>query len=126
MPATGYGDSPANCASMTRNSRLRRFLRCEFHEFIEQLIARFDPIRIKRNAIDGTHFAALRGIVMPHAFGAFPRIDFIYFNALRYGLIRAFRLANIAIDALIGDLERHASRPLWRAMRSPSTDERIH
>ncbi len=63
---------------------------------------------------------------MPNAFGAFLRIDFIYFDALRYGLIRAFRLAYIAIDALIGDLERHASRLLWRAMRLPSTDERIH
>jgi len=47
---------------------------------------------------------------MTDAFGAFHRVDLVIFDALVNCLVGAFRLADIAIDALIGDLQ--GQRPL--------------
>jgi len=44
---------------------------------------------------------------MTHAFGAFIRVDLIDFLAQINGLVRALRLAHIAVDALVGDDQSH-------------------
>ena len=44
---------------------------------------------------------------MPDALGALHRIDFIEFDALRNGLVGAFRLACTTIDAFICNLKTH-------------------
>ena len=46
------------------------------------------------------------------AFGATIRIDFIYFNPLRNGLIRAFRLADITIDTVMSDHQGQEVAPV--------------
>ena len=46
-----------------------------------QLLLRFDVIRIKRNAIDRTYFAALWLVEVSDALGAFGVIDFVDLNA---------------------------------------------
>ena len=48
---------------------------------------------------------------MPDALGALHRIDFVIFNALINGLVWTLRLADIAINALIGDLECQNATP---------------
>ena len=65
------------------------------------------PIGIEWYASNRTNLLALWLIEMPHAFGAFVRVDFIDLTAHVYGQIRALGFAHIAIDALIGDHQRH-------------------
>ncbi len=62
---------------------------------------------IHRNAIHRADFTALRGVKMADAFGAFACVNFVYLDALVDGIVRALWLAHVAIDALIGDFERH-------------------
>ncbi len=74
------------------------------NELCIKLFLRFGVGKVERNAIDRAHFHTLRYIEMSDAFGAFVRIDFVYFQPLIYRLIRTFRFAYIAVNALIGDL----------------------
>jgi hypothetical protein len=50
---------------------------------------------------------ALRFVKVPHAFGAFVRVDLVDFGPQKYGLIGTLGLADIAVDAFIGDHQRH-------------------
>lgn len=61
--------------------------------------------RIERNAVHRTHLNTLRGIEMADTLGAFRRIDHVVINTLGYRLVGANRLAHIAIDAGVDDLE---------------------
>ena len=56
-------------------------------------------VRIKRNAVNRAHLLALRLIIVAHALGTEVRIDLIDFLTLRDGVVGAFRLTDIAIDA---------------------------
>ena len=60
---------------------------------------------INQNTIHRTHLLALRLVVVADALGAFAGLDFINLVALVDGIIRAFRFAYVAIDALIGNKE---------------------
>ena len=75
--------------------------------FDEQLPTGFHPLRVQRNAVHRTYFLALRRIEMPHALGAFVRIDVIDLGPHVDRLVGALGFAHIAIDALIGDFQRH-------------------
>jgi hypothetical protein len=44
---------------------------------------------------------------MTHAFGAFGRVDFVNFFAQINGLIGAFGLTHITVDAFVGDRQCH-------------------
>ncbi len=55
------------------------------------------------DAIYRAHFHALRGVVMTHAFRALVRRYFVDFLALVYRVIRAFRLAYVAVDTFVGN-----------------------
>ncbi len=68
---------------------------------------RLDAIGIDRNAVDRADLAALRRVEMADAFGAFRRVDHVDLRALRDRLIRAFGLADVAVDAFVGDDQRH-------------------
>src|SRR5207244_104828 len=72
-----------------------------------QLILRLDMRGIDGNAVDRAHDDALRLAEVPDAFGAFGWIDDIDLRALRDRAVRAFGLADIAIDAFVGDDECH-------------------
>lgn len=74
---------------------------------VHELFLRFPMIRIIGNAVDRAHRLALRNIKVPHAFGATLWIDFIDHWPFVNGFIRADGLADIAIDALVGDFQCH-------------------
>ena len=68
--------------------------------------------RIKRNTINRAYLNTLRLIEMPHTFRATRGIDVVVDRPHVYRFIWAFRLAHIAIDAFVRDLERHRIAPL--------------
>jgi len=49
---------------------------------------------------------------MTHTLGAFHRVNFIDLDALGDGLVRTFRLANIAIDAFFCDDQCQVQSPV--------------
>lgn len=71
----------------------------------------FGMFRIIWNAFDRAHFHTLGCIKMPHTLGALQRVDFIKLDTRINCLVRAFRFADIAVDALIGDLESQIPDP---------------
>ena len=80
-----------------------------------QLAARFDEIRIDRDAVDRADLAALRLVEVADALGALRRVDHVDLGALRDRLVRALGLADVAVDAFVGDDQRHSVRAGWRA-----------
>src|SRR5690606_3632913 len=77
-----------------------------------QLFSRFLMFRVQRNAGDGTDLLTLRLIEMPDAFSAARRIDFVDLGTHVDGVVRAHRFAHIAVDAFVGDHQRHDYLPL--------------
>ena len=67
--------------------------------------------RIHRNALDRAHLHALRLIEVAHALGALGGIDLVDLRSERNRLVGALRLADIAVDALVGDQKGHAASP---------------
>ncbi len=74
-------------------------------------------LRIDRDAGHGADLHALRLVKMPHAFGAFARVDFVNFFAQINRLIGALGLAHIAVDAFVGDHQSHAKDSTKFAIR---------
>src|SRR6218665_2025143 len=68
-------------------------------------------LRVRRNAGHRADLHALGGIEMAHAFGAFVRVDLVDFQPEGDRLVRAFWLAHIAVDAFVGDHQRHRVSP---------------
>jgi len=58
---------------------------------------------VNQDALYRAHLNALRLVEVANALGAAGRIDFVDFFAGSNRVIRAFRLANVAIDALVGN-----------------------
>jgi hypothetical protein len=69
-------------------------------------------VRILGYTFHRANLDALRCIEMPDTFGAFHGIYLVKFEALVDRLIGAFRLTDIAIDALFSDLERQGPTPI--------------
>lgn len=69
------------------------------------------PIRIRNNAIDRTDNHALRLVGEAHALGAFAGVDHMNIIALRYGVVAAFELAHLTVDAVAGDQQSHIKLP---------------
>jgi len=61
---------------------------------------------VDKNTIDWTHHNTLFLLIMPDALRATASFNFINEFALINSIIRAFRLANIAINALISNIKR--------------------
>jgi hypothetical protein len=53
----------------------------------------------------------LRIVIVTHTLGTQTRVDFINLITLIYGVIRAFWLTHIAVNALIGNKQRHLLFP---------------
>lgn len=79
------------------------FLCCKPLVLGHQLVAAFAPGGIEGDAADGAYLLALRFIEMAHALGAFIGIDFVDFRAHIDCVIRALGLADVAVDAFVGD-----------------------
>src|SRR5690606_8255770 len=71
----------------------------------EQLGLGFGMLRIRIDALDRAHDHALRFVEMAYALGAQRRIDDVDRFPLRDRLVRADRLADVAIDAELVDLQ---------------------
>ena len=91
-----------------------------------QLLLGFSVIQIERNAIHGAYFFALGRIEMADAFGAFCGIDFVDFNAHVDRFVRALGLADVAVNALIGNFERHILELLSNLPFERRTDGGMH
>src|SRR5882672_1311366 len=74
---------------------------------VVELLPRFRQCRVQRDAIHGADFLALRAVVVADALGAFVRIDLVDLFALENGVVRALRLAHVAVDAFVGDHQGH-------------------
>ena len=85
------------------NGRLQAF------ELLPQCFAVFHMPGIHRNARDRANLHALGFVEMAHALGALGRVDFVDFLAQVDGLVRAFRFADITVDAFVGDHQSHCT-----------------
>jgi hypothetical protein len=74
----------------------------ESQVFLIQPVVVFRPVRVVDDALDRAYAKALGFAVMTDAFGAEIGIDHVDRLAFRDGAIRAFRLADIAVDAVVG------------------------
>jgi hypothetical protein len=63
------------------------------------------------DALYGANGDTLRGVEVTDALGTAIWVDDIDLHALGDGLIRALRLADVAIDAFVGDHQRHGKTP---------------
>jgi hypothetical protein len=71
--------------------------------FCLQLLFRFAPRWVEWNATDRAHLLALRLVEMADAFSAFIRVNLVDFRPHINRFVWAFRLANVAIDTVVGD-----------------------
>ena len=75
--------------------------------FLPQRFLALDVFRIDRNAGYRADLHALRFVEMADAFSAFFRVNLIDFFAEVDRFVRAFGLAHVAVDALVGDEQGH-------------------
>jgi hypothetical protein len=75
------------------------------HFFIlfQQLVVGFDVISIFWNAVYRADLNTLRGVVMADTLGTEVGVDLIDLIALGDGAVGAFRFADVAVDAFVGD-----------------------
>src|SRR5690606_1121940 len=73
----------------------------------QQAFAAFRVAGVRVDALDRADHDALRFVEMADAFGAARRVDHVDGFALRDGLVRACRFADIAVDAELVDLQGH-------------------
>ena len=66
---------------------------------------------VYRDAGHRAQLHALGLVKMAHAFGAFVGVDLVDFLSQGDGLVRALGLTHIAVDALIGNKQRHLLFP---------------
>jgi hypothetical protein len=71
--------------------------------FGQEFFAGFLMVGIQRDAVYRAHIDTLRCLIVTHALSAEIGVNFIDFFALRNGAIGALGLANITIDAFVGD-----------------------
>src|SRR5689334_6606226 len=95
--------NPSRVTSTESRQRRRRFRGHEARVLELELRARLHDFRIHHDAVDGTHFLALRRLEVPDALGALRRVDLVDFRPLCDRLVRALGLAHVAVDALVGD-----------------------
>src|SRR5690606_32705074 len=78
-------------------------------EFGHEHILGFFPFRIDLNTLDRTDDLTLRLAMVPDAFGALGRVDFIEIHPHIDGFIGTLRFADVAVDAFIGNQQGHDS-----------------
>lgn len=79
--------------------------------FRPQRFLRFHVRGIYRYAAHRANLNALWFTKVPYTLRAFAGLNDIVVAPHRYGLVRALRLANITVDAFIGDHECHGDTP---------------
>ena len=69
----------------------------------------FPAFRIDQNAFDRTDFYALGRLKVAYAFRAAGRINNVELLSLKDRFVRAFGLADITIDAFVGNQQGHGN-----------------
>ena len=70
--------------------------------------------RIKRAAVDRTDLLALRLVEVAHAFGAATGVYDVDFIACGDRIIGTFRLADVTVNAFVGNYEGHETSLISR------------
>ena len=78
---------------------------------VPQALLAFDKLRIDGNTRHRADLHALRLIKMADTLGAFVGVDFVDLGAHVDRIVRALGLTHVAVDAFIGDQERHLKAP---------------
>ncbi|MCY1416861.1 hypothetical protein D9M71_323780 [compost metagenome] len=86
----------------------------ELQVLLHQLILAFDIGFVEGNAVDGADLLTLRLVVVADAFRAQVGIDHIDFLALGNRTVGALGFADVAVDAVVGDLEGHGNNSCRR------------
>ena len=80
--------------------------------FASSTVRDLDVVGIDRNAVDRADLDALRRVEMADALGAFRGIDHVDLRPLRDRVVRALGLADVAVDAFVGDHQGHRADPI--------------
>ena len=105
--AKSFSEStPRSKADYLARRRLSRQT-CEHVIFVEERFGAFFKLRMYFNAIDRTDDLALRFVVVPHALGARTGVDHVNLCAHRDGIIGTLWFAHVAVDAFVGNTQRH-------------------
>ena len=80
-------------------------VRMQSLELDQQLLACFGMCGIQGNAVHRTHLLALGLVEMANTLGAQRGVDDVDLLSLRDSPVWAFRLADIAVDAIVGNDE---------------------
>ena len=75
--------------------------------FFPQRWLALDKLRVDRDTGHRADLYALRFVEVANAFGAFAGVNLVDVFAHVNGLVRAFGLAHVAVDAFVGDEQRH-------------------
>ena len=68
-------------------------------------------VGILGDAVHRADLDTLGFVVVADAFGALVGVDFVDFRTLRNRFVRALGLANVAVDAFVGDHQGHVGLP---------------
>src|SRR5690606_1535774 len=99
------------CSRRMALTSCRLLVGSQIHVFGVQLFVRLTLVRIERNAINRADLLALRLAEMTDTLGTKVGVDLVDLLPLIDRAVRAFRLADIAVDAFIGNHQRHGFTP---------------
>src|SRR5690606_31728393 len=85
---------------------------------LHQFVLALDIVGVERDAVHRADLLALGFVVVADAFGAEVGVDDVDFLALGNGAVRALGLANVAVDAVIGDYQGHPASSSCGVYRS--------
>src|SRR5690606_9485570 len=85
---------------------------------LHQFVLALDIVDVERDAVHRADLLALGFVVVADAFGAEVGVDDVDFLALGNGAVRALGLANVAVDAVIGDYQGHPASSSCGVYRS--------
>jgi hypothetical protein len=93
------------------SGRRRLRLRGQAPVLLPKCLAVFHVLRVDGDARYRANLHALRLVEVPHAFGTTRGVDLVDLLAQVDRLVGTFGLADIAVDALVGDHQSHAGAP---------------
>src|SRR5690606_30726099 len=83
-----------------------------------------DVVFVERDAVHRAHLLTLGFVVVADAFGAQVGVDDVDLLALGDGAVGAFGFADVAVDAVVGDFQGHATAPVTAPSRDYVTSLR--
>ncbi len=113
-------------ALRVRRASGARFAAIRPSYFASSTTRALDVIGIDRDAVDRADLDTLRRVEVADALGAFRGIDDVDLRPLRDRVVRALGLADVAVDAFVGDHQRHRVDPISSGCRDLGLQPREH